>query len=72
MSRRSVRQPRRFSPSRIALAKLVRLRVELLESRALPAVVVTVDAAADRHAISPLIYGLAFADTAALGDLNVP
>jgi hypothetical protein len=46
--------------------------VELLESRELPAVAVGVDAAADRHAISSLIYGLAFADSAALGDLNVP
>src|SRR5262245_36888519 len=48
-----------------------RLRLERLEGRDLPAVTVSVDASADRHAISPLIYGLAFADTTALRDLNV-
>lgn len=31
-----------------------------------------VDAAADRRPISPLIYGVAFADTAELLELNVP
>jgi hypothetical protein len=36
-------------------------------------VTVTVDAAADRHAISPLIYGVSFADTTnQLSDLNIP
>src|SRR5688572_16355573 len=48
------------------------LRLERLEARDLPAVTVSVDAAADRHAISPLVYGTAFADAAALRDLNVP
>src|SRR3954462_14191437 len=48
------------------------LRVEMLENRAVPAVAVTIDAAAARHAINPLVYGLAFADTAALNDLNAP
>ena len=36
------------------------------------AVTVQVDAAADRHAISPLIYGVAFASSNQLKDLNVP
>jgi len=35
-----------------------------------PAAVVSVDAAASRHAISPLIYGVAFGDTATLNDLK--
>lgn len=35
-------------------------------------VVVSVDAEQDRHPISPLIYGLAFADSNQLADLNVP
>lgn len=35
-------------------------------------VVITVDAALDRHSISPLIYGVAYATTAQLADLNAP
>jgi hypothetical protein len=35
-------------------------------------VTIRVDALADRHAISPLIYGVAFADSNQLSDLNVP
>src|SRR5687768_16660877 len=35
-----------------------------------PPVTISVNAAADRHAISPLIYGVHFADTATLLDLN--
>jgi hypothetical protein len=35
-------------------------------------VTVQVDAAADRHAISPLIYGVAFASSNQLKDLNAP
>ena len=35
-------------------------------------ITVTVDAAANRHPIDPRIYGLAFASTAQLRDLNVP
>jgi hypothetical protein len=35
-----------------------------------PAVTINVDAAANRHAIDPRIYGVAFADTAALNDLG--
>ena len=37
-----------------------------------PPVTVTVDAAANRHAIDPRIYGVAYADGAALADLNAP
>src|SRR5205085_9933766 len=48
------------------------LRVERLESRALPAVTIGVNAALDQHAINPLIYGTAFATTAQLADLNSP
>ena len=33
---------------------------------------ITVDANANRHAISPLIYGVAFATATQLADLNVP
>ncbi len=36
------------------------------------AVTVTIDAKANRHPISPLIYGVAYADDAALKDLNIP
>jgi len=35
-------------------------------------VTVNVDAGLNRHPISPLIYGLAFASTSALADLNCP
>jgi PKD repeat protein len=37
-----------------------------------PAVTIAVDAAADRRSIDPRIYGVAYADAAALSDLNVP
>src|SRR4029450_11679587 len=36
------------------------------------AVTVNVDANANRHAISPLIYGVAYGSTAQLNDLNSP
>lgn len=36
------------------------------------AISLTVDASLDRHAISPLIYGVAFASASQLRDLNVP
>jgi hypothetical protein len=36
------------------------------------AVTVTVDAAASKHAINPNVYGVAYATTAQLADLNVP
>jgi len=35
-------------------------------------VIISVDASKDRHPISPLIYGVAFASAAQLSDLNVP
>ena len=35
-------------------------------------VTVTIDAKANRHPISPLIYGVAYADDAALKDLSIP
>ncbi|MCW3097188.1 MAG: celM [Chthonomonadaceae bacterium] len=35
-------------------------------------VTVTIDAKANRHPISPLIYGMAYADDAALKDLRIP
>jgi PKD repeat protein len=37
-----------------------------------PAVTVAVDASADRHAISPYVYGTSYADAATLADLNIP
>ena len=37
-----------------------------------PAITIAVDAAANRHAISPNVYGMAWADAAALSDLNCP
>ena len=37
-----------------------------------PATTIHVDANLNRHPISPLIYGVAFADTATMNDLNVP
>jgi hypothetical protein len=37
-----------------------------------PAVTVTVDASADRHSISPLIYGVAYGDATTLPGLNAP
>ncbi len=36
-----------------------------------PAVTITVNAAANRHSINPAIYGVAYASTATLADLNV-
>lgn len=50
--------------------KRFRLHVEQLEDRRVPAVTINVDAAANRHAIDPNIYGTAFADSAAVTDLN--
>ena len=52
-----------------------RLRIRLLAAhrdRAKPGVTVTIDAAANRHPINPNIYGVAYATTAALEDLNAP
>ena len=49
----------------------IRLRLEALEARDVPATV-TVNAAANVHAIDPNVYGTAFASTAQLADLNLP
>jgi len=57
-------QPRLPAPGRLAL--------EILEDRLAPAVSIAVDAVANLHPINPNIYGVAFADSAALADLNVP
>src|SRR5262245_55948844 len=46
--------------------------IETLESRLLLAVTIGVDATASVHAIDPNIYGVAFASTAQLNDLNTP
>jgi hypothetical protein len=46
-------------PARVALAQN-------------PAVTINVDAAADRRPINPLVYGVAYADSAQLADLNCP
>jgi PKD repeat protein len=37
-----------------------------------PAITINVDANLNRHPINPLIYGVAYADAAALNDLNAP
>src|SRR5262249_19511771 len=49
-----------------------RLGLELLEDRLLLSVTINVDAASNRHAINPNVYGVAFASREALADLNVP
>jgi hypothetical protein len=54
-----------------ALAALLLLPCRL-RSADNPPVTITVDALANRHPISPLIYGVAGATTAQLQDLNVP
>lgn len=41
-------------------------------AQAQAAVTIKIDAKAERHAISPLIYGVAYADDAALKDLHIP
>jgi hypothetical protein len=58
---------RRTGDGRYAFTRLYVVR---LEDRSLPAVSIAVDASLDRHAISPMIYGTAFATTAQLADLN--
>ncbi|MFL5338953.1 MAG: glycoside hydrolase family 44 protein [Gemmataceae bacterium] len=49
-----------------------RLRCQALEARVVPSVTVSVNAAANVHAIDPNVYGTAFASTAQLSDLNIP
>lgn len=55
----------------LALALGLAFDCERLEAQN-PPVTVSVDAAADRHPINPLIYGVAYADAATLSDLNAP
>lgn len=65
-------------PSRRALARgahaiacVIAACVPMAQAASMP-VIITVDAAANRHSISPLIYGLNFASTDMLDDLRVP
>jgi hypothetical protein len=46
--------------------------LEHLESRLVPSAFITVNAAANQHAINPNIYGVAYGDATTLADLNVP
>jgi hypothetical protein len=50
----------------------LRMRVEMLEDRCLLAVILSVDANANLHAIDPRIYGVAFASSTDLNALNAP
>src|SRR5688500_13355150 len=52
--------------------RFVRFVLERLEDRLVFAVEIGIDAASGRHLIDPLVYGSAFADPAALADLNLP
>ena len=58
------------NPARAVVS--VVLVVALLGLQAQTSVTVTIDAAADRHALDPRIYGVAYATAAQLTDLNVP
>jgi hypothetical protein len=62
---------------RIALALVLlalgAISLSLFTSQATgPSVTINIDVAANRHAINPNIYGVAFASTAQLADLNSP
>jgi hypothetical protein len=46
--------------------------LEYLEARLVPSTFVTVNAAANQHAINPNIYGVAYGDATTLADLDVP
>src|SRR5262249_41709258 len=61
----------RFSGSN-AMTRATCLTLHVLEDRLVPSVTVWVDAAAGQHAINPNIYGVAYATTTQLADLNVP
>jgi PKD repeat protein len=56
----------------LATRILVLLAVSSAANAQNAAVTVNVDASANRHAISPLIYGVAYGSTAQLNDLNSP
>jgi hypothetical protein len=53
------------------LLSVISLRLWVGEAQG-PSVTITIDAAVNRHAINPNIYGVAFASTAQLTDLNCP
>jgi hypothetical protein len=55
----------------VRLAAVLLLAIAASASAQTP-VTVSVDAAADRHPISPLVYGVADGDAASLSDLNCP
>ena len=63
MSKPTTRASNRFTPAR--------LRLEALEARDVPATV-TVNAAANVHAIDPNVYGTAFASTAQAEGVSLP
>ncbi|WP_321814861.1 MULTISPECIES: glycoside hydrolase family 44 protein [unclassified Paraburkholderia] len=66
------RRPRLFLAP-LAAALLAAGTASCTEATSEPApVAISVDAAANRHAISPLIYGINFGTTATLRDLRVP
>jgi hypothetical protein len=54
-----------------SLNRLARLAVEQLEHRCLLSVSIGIDAGADQHAINPNIYGVSYATTAQISDLNL-
>jgi hypothetical protein len=62
---------RTFTQRRRASLAPLSLLLEILEDRCLLSVTISVDAAANVHAINPNIYGAAYATTAQLSDLNL-
>jgi hypothetical protein len=57
---------------RLRAAPRVRLCVDELERRDALSTLIAIDAAANRHAINPNIYGVNYGDTATLAALNIP
>ena len=57
---------------RLAFASLAFLAAAFHSTAQNPSVTVTIDASANRHAISPNIYGVAYGDATTLPDLNCP
>jgi hypothetical protein len=60
------------SAARVAALTLACLAAAPLANAQNAAVTVAIDANANRHAIDPAIYGVAYADAASLADLNAP
>jgi hypothetical protein len=56
----------------VVLAAFSSLGLRITQAATNSPVTVQIDAAADRHLISPLIYGVAFASSNQLKDMNVP